>query len=433
MSTQLVDKKSLHSRTRTACKDIKAICEAGLTLTGRETFRDPVQTLVSRRSNSGDGLILPIIESSAIQAEKMCAGSGELFLRIFEREMQQDISRLSVGMDPDEEWKEILEEITKRSIPARKRDLQKIFTESGEVFERIIFDVTGRLMCDDVIFVKKSLSDTTKISRETGYNFSGLEIDRRFLSRGNWERKNVRVILIDGIIERMSEIHHLVEGLAKSREPCVIFCLGSLPEVIETISKNFLTRSLDVVLVSVPVVHTHINTISDLGVIFEMTPISAAAGDSISLGIKNQNSFAEKITITRTKVLVERDCSSIAVKNHVLNLRKRIEDDINQAQVLEPRISSLSTSCIGIDVGIKDQKLDPNIVEKLDRTFRMMPKILKFGFIEKFSFKGFSSEKIDLLFGWKHEISAEAASQAIKVFISTRETIRSAAFGIESV
>ena len=63
----------------------------------------------------------------------------------------------------------------------------------------------------------------------------------------------------------------------------------------------------------------------------------------------------------------------------------------------------------------------------------MLPKTLKFGFIEKKDFQGFSSSKIDLLFRENHVVSAETAYQAIKIFLSTRESIKSAGAGIEAV
>ena len=76
---------------------------------------------------------------------------------------------------------------------------------------------------------------------------------------------------------------------------------------------------------------------------------------------------------------------------------------------------------------------DPNIVERLDRSFRSLSKILKFGFIEKSDFEGFSSDKISLLFGKNHAVPAEMAYQSIKIFLSTREAIQSAAAGIKSI
>jgi hypothetical protein len=243
----------------------------------------------------------------------------------------------------------------------------------------------------------------------------------------------VKVALLDGVIENVSEIHRFIEEAANKKTPCVIFSIDALPDVSETLIKNFELRNLDVILVKIPVTHDHINTLVDLGIVFEEQPVAASTGDSISIGISRQKCFADRITITRGKVLIEKEDSKRSVESHVRDLRKRIEENIETSIILEPRVSRLSNSTVRIFVGIDDQKRDPNIVEKLDRTFRSLPKILRSGFIEKNDFQEFSSEKIDLLFGVNHEISAEMAAQSIKIFLSAREAIKSAAAGIRKI
>lgn len=433
MYTKFLDQREISSRARRAFEDVQKICDAGDAFTIAGSHRDPVQTLVIRRGSNRDNLITPIIEASAIQAEKKAAGAGELFLRISSNSMIDDISRMSIGADPDDEWEKILEKIHERSIPSRKRDIVETFNQGSDPFKRIINRAFSTIMADDKVLVKKSPSLTTKISRETGYNFSELEIDQRFLQKGVWNKKNVRAIIIDGIIENVSEIHRFLEEVSRNRAPCVIFCLDCLPDVMETLTKNYLTGSLDVILVKIPVNEFHVNTIADLGIIFESEPISASRGETISLGTERQKSTAEKIIISRNQVNIEKSDSRELVQAHIRKLRSRIDENMEMAHILEPRIRSLSSSSTKIEIGIEDLKIDPNLVETLDRTFRSLPRIFRLGFIEKNDFKEFSSSKMCLLFGSNNVVSAEMAYQAIKIFLSTRKSIRSAAAGIESV
>lgn len=430
MNTTLVEEKELISRLRQACNDIETIssCESVLSVGG--VHRDPVQTLVMRRGANGDHLITPVIESAAIQAEIRAAGAGESFLRILPTSLREDVERRSLGVESDEEWEKILEKIKTSSIPCRKKDIDRIFSIGGKSYKRIITSIFDLICADDSISIKKSPIAKTQISRDSGFVFEGLSIDNRFFSRGTWDRKRTKVVLIDGIIENVSEIHHLLEDLSSHKQPCIIFCIDSLPDVTETLVKNFYMRNLDTILVKVPVEHDHVNTLADLGVIFGAHPVAASLGDSISSGIKNQNCFADRVTISRGRISLECLLNKKAVDSHVRSLRDRIRDDINLSQVLEPRINRLSSSTTRVSVGIEDLKVDPTLVEKLDRTFRTLQRALKTGFIEKNDFQEFSSEKIDLLFGVNHAISAEMASQAIKTLLSTRAAIRSAKIGI---
>lgn len=433
MHTRLLKEEEIIKKSRKSCEDIKSICDSSVTMTKSGYHNDPVQTLLMRRGFNCDPLIIPIIESAAIQAEKNSAGAGELFLRIFSQEMLIDISRKIVGLDSDNEWEKILKAAEERSIPARKRDFERIFSGSSRSFKNIMKEAFELMCADDKIYVKKSPSSSTSISRDAGYSFENLGVDPRFLSRGAWNKNHVRVVLIDGIIEKVSEIHFLLEEISQSRAPCVIFCLDALPEVYETLIKNFLMGNLDVILVTVPIDEKNINTLADLGKIFEITPINSNAGEIISSGIKDQTSRADSLTIVRGKLSIERKNSRENIRIHVNNLRRRIENDISLAPILEPRIRNLSSSTVRINVGMEDQKKDPNIIERLDRTFRSLPKIIKSGFIEKNDFKEFSSSKIDLLFNKNNVEPTEMASQAIKIFLSTRKSIRTAGAGIETI
>jgi len=433
MHTRLLNENEVARRVKKACEDISQICNSGDSFTSLGYHRDPVQTLIMRRGSNQDSLVTPIIESSAIQAEKQAAGAGELFLKIFAQEMSSDVIRRSIGLGSDKEWDDILFSIEKSSIPARKRDISALFDSAGSTF-RIIIENFFEIACaDDKVMVRKSAASLTSISRDSGYTFENLGIDPRFFSRGQWSKNSVRCVLIDGIIESVSEIHSFLEEVSKSKTPCVIFCLDALPDVHETLVKNFLIGNLDVILVKIPIDEFNINTMVDLGMILCVEPISASKGDSISLGIKNQISFADKFSISRGKIGIERRETNENVKNHILNLRKRIDDNINLAQILEPRIRNLSSSTIRISVGVDDLKRDPNLIEKLDRTFRSLPKIIKSGFIEKNELKGFSSSKIDLLFDKNNVEPAEMVVQAIKVFLSTRNSIGTAGAGIETI
>jgi hypothetical protein len=433
MHTSLLTEIDITRRVRKACEDIDLICSSGDAFTRSGSHRDPVQTLLMRRGSNKDNLITPIIESSAIQAEKQAAGAGETFLRILSKGLKGDLLRKSAGLEPDPEWVAILEHVNKVSIPARKSDLTRIFSSAGNVYSRIMKDAFHVIRADDKVFVRKVSTSRTHITRETGYTFEGLNVDPRFLSRGSWVRKNVRTFLIDGVIENVSEIHQLLEDASKNRTPTVIFCIDALPDVSETLVKNFLMNNLDVVLIKVPVVEMHINTLVDLGTIFSLEPVAAARGDTISLGVRKQEIYAERLIITKSQIAIEKSGTKSEVDSHVRTLRQRIESDINFAPILEPRIRSLSASTTKIEVGIDDLKNDPNIIERLDRSFRTLPKLLGLGFIKKSDFDQFSNDKICLLFGREYEISSEMARHSIRVFLSTREAIQSAAAGIESI
>jgi hypothetical protein len=137
--------------------------------------------------------------------------------------------------------------------------------------------------------------------------------------------------------------------------------------------------------------------------------------------------------VLRDQIVIEDDKSHREINKHIEELRKRIDDNRELQIILEPRILSMCGASIQINVGIDDLKRDPNIVEKLDRFFRMIPKILNFGIINKKDLSRFSSDKVCLLFGEQDAASSATISKSIEIFLSIKKSIGSSGAAIESV
>ena len=432
MHSNFLNSQQVFARARHACEDVKKITESGNTYTSTGYHRDPVQTLVMRRGSNSDGLISPLFESAAIEAEKRSAGAGEIFLKLVSNYLSDDLRRSLIGTELDDEWNEISEHVKRSSIPARKPDFKSLVGKNT-AFSSLIESIMLQARAGDKIVVKKSAISKSTITRKTGYIFSDLNVDGRFYSKGFWSKKNCRLVLIDGVIENISEIHRLLEELSKNKQPAVIACIDALPDVCETIAKNFETNRLDVILVKIPVDEKHVNTLVDMGVIMNEHPTSATQGETISSGCARQNKVVSRMTLARGQIIIEDEENNLIVADHVSDLKERMDDNRDLAIILEPRIQSLCGTAIQVDVGVDDVKMDPNLVEKLDRFFRMMPKIMKMGIINKSDMSMFSPDKVCLLFGETDVASAETVSKSIEIFLSVRQTIKNAGAAIESV
>ena len=432
MHITVLNTQQVLARARKACDDIKQITDSGSVYTQTGYHRDPVQTLVMRRGSNSDGLISPLFESAAIEAEKRAAGAGELLLKIIGQSLNNDLKRSQIGIDNDEEWKDIKDHIRRRSIPARKSDLKSILG-SETSYSSIVESIMSQACAGDKIIIKKTSSSKTTISRKTGYIFSDLNIDSRFYSKGFWSKKNCRLVLIDGVIENISEIHRLLEDLSSNRQPAVIVCIDALPDVCETIAKNYMSNRLDVILVKVPVDERHVNMLADMGVVMNSHPATALQGETIASGCARQNKVASRVTLARGQIILEDQEHNILVSKHIRELKNRIDANRDLSVIFEPRLESLCGASIQVDVGIDDIKKDPNIVEKLDRFFRMMPKILTAGIINKRDMSMFSPDKVCLLFGETDVASAETFSKSIEIFLSIRQTIKNAGAAITSI
>jgi len=96
------------------------------------------------------------------------------------------------------------------------------------------------------IIIEKTQSPMPSVELVRGYTFDLepiLPIDVSFV--------HPRVFCIDGFIEEVSEIHHLLEAAAAAREPCFVFVRGVSDDVKHTLKVNYDRGSLRVLPIGV--------------------------------------------------------------------------------------------------------------------------------------------------------------------------------------
>lgn len=211
------------------------------------------------------------------------------------------------------------------------------------------------------IIVEKTSSTTPSVELVRGYTFELqqlLPVDFSFV--------RPRVTCIDGYIEEVAEIHHLLEAAAEAKEPCILFLRGMSDDVKHTLKVNYDRGSLRVVPIGVRFDLEGMNTLVDLATVTGADLISSLKGDLISSIKFNELPCVDQVTMLRGRVVVVSSKKSKAVKDHVSNLRKRrAEERVDDvASLLDKRIKSLSPNHVVIrlpddkDFVINSQSID---------------------------------------------------------------------------
>ena len=207
--------------------------------------------------NSGDlgGLALRnLIVNSVVSSEFKQGGSGAICLitliYLLNRYGQDKISG-SKTLNIEEINKEI-EKISCLSKRASTEDVLNVIKTlnsdptSYTVFEKSIKMAGGR----GSIYVEKHASDVTKLTRRNGYEFPG-NIPEVFLAasgaRNSIDFLTPKICIIDGIIERVSEINGLIHSSYKQQTPLIIVARGFNGDVQNTLGVNFNSGNLSVV------------------------------------------------------------------------------------------------------------------------------------------------------------------------------------------
>jgi len=364
--------------------------------------KSPMQGLMYDKSRSkvSKSIIKPIILEACLRSETAAAGSGALCLDLMLRSLP-DIVRKQKHQNfiLEEELKSFIDKVT-LSVqklgcrPTGNSVLQHVHDlDIPDICKNILYEAYSLSGKSGVIKVKKSNAQQTKLIVQSGSNFS-LNINNKFLEKGGkWENKEVNCVAIDGIIIEVSEIHHLLEMAAESKEPFVIFAREFSPEVYQTILHNFLRKTLNVIPVRVPIDEESLNRLVDIAVVCGIDVISSQKGETISASVCRGIKKVEKISIDSKGVTVYNETSTSRKNHHI----KRIIDDKNNKDFLkfsqevineknaliDKRLGELFSETISLEIGQNLLYEHRTIIEKIDQALREIKSHTNIGYVNK--------------------------------------------------
>lgn len=315
----------------------------------------------------------PILIKESIELEKLYPKSGDFFIKMIyhilsENRIDEAVTKLQ------------LESSRMRSGEHRKFNLNDIgvltedYSETASgIIEKVLELGSARLS------VEKSdrIESVILCKNETSFKI------RSFFPE-LWKRDNPYLILIDGIVESISEIHHALEFSADDRKPLAIVARGFSTEVLKTVNLNNARGSIDVCLIHTGFDEKTINIFSDLKACTGLDVISADKGDVISVCVRRG---IESIT----QISADFNSCSFYERNRELDISKQIEyllmrqKEFKHGDLVDfysDRILSLSAQSTRVLVGSEDRKYNPGIVGELDEFFRFFVRVSRTGIFE---------------------------------------------------
>ena len=401
--------------------------QAGSLLISGNLIDDDVQKILvtSSRDDWFGSAFLPIIESASLDCEKSAPGSGKTFLRLVMGLLAHDIRRnVSFGIE-DETLDRLSKSVKVNSSGLCSRpDFDRFMSLTLRSRARIIVDqVMEVYRLGDQISVKKSYLRDTQVTKTSGYVFDNISFNPLFQSQKGWSRNDVNVIIIDGIIESVGEIHHLLEIANKSGEPYLVVCSGILPDPLNVILQNFMRKTIDVVVGTVNPDEFGIHTMVDLGTICLTEPVSAMKGETISQAVIRIPKKVDRVELSHNLTTLRNDAAQDATANLLKDVISRAEKDLDIAHLFQKRVKSLSASKIVVSIGRDDVDYQHNVVEETDLFLRSCQMILARGFVKKDSLVGFPPTFLELLFGELDVQPTARIEKALECYSSIKDQV----------
>lgn len=231
--------------------------------------------------------------------------------------------------------------------PDSIKNLSRFHKKDQNSFLQTIKD-DGIRQIIDWVFTNASLERTINIQAHEGndfcvepednfaFNFS-YDFDF-FANLSNVTFRNYKFVIVDGYIESVGEIHHLLESASKNKKPYVIFCYGMSEEVKYNIMKNNSRGAIKVFPVSLDTNDENtLNILNDIAVIHDGDIVTSNMGQTISQEVRKDLKSGKKISFYKNKIYIEPVCNYKKIESHKKFLFKRLEDAENKVDVnLEP-------------------------------------------------------------------------------------------------
>lgn len=238
-----------------------------------------------------------------------------------------------------------------------------------ENLERMIMTAIELAGFGGRIVVEKTMSNTRSVELVRGYTF-----DVSPAIPSNVRLNRPRIAVIDGFVEDVGELHHLLESASEAKEPVVLFVRGMSGDVIHTLKVNFDRGSLKVMPVIVKFDLEGINALNDIAVVSGTDVVSSAKGDLISTIKFNQLKTVESVVVYPNKVIITNSCTARAVASQVSMLMKKRNDESavhDVAALYDRRVKSLSPNQVVVRLpDDKDFVVNSQSIDYVLRTIR---------------------------------------------------------------
>jgi len=290
--------------------------------------------------------IYNVILTSAISSEKMCPGTFDECIRsLLEYFSLHDVGNCSLNNKI--KFKALSSDKTGRSCTSN--DISRIverYCDANKLIASVIMTALDLAGFGGRIAIEKTSSSMLSIELNEGYAF---DVSTMFNVSAKLNRP--RVLCVDGYIESVSEIHHLLESLAETREQCLLFVRGMADDVIHTLKVNYDRGTLRVIPICVKFDLEGINTLNDISIVSAANLISSIKGDLISSLNLNDISTIDSAIVYPSKVAIINKRSRSSVLTHIKNLRVKQSKNselVDVGTLLDKRIKSLSSSHVVI-------------------------------------------------------------------------------------
>jgi len=343
---------------------------------------------------------------AAYQSELMSSGSSYLAIR-FANELIEQLMKSPDVLEKNEvelmaSFDEIMESykasIAKNHIPISQKTLKEEIERICEdkVLSEALWEAVSVAGLEGKIHIEDGNLSNYVAEQKSGYFFDIVKPFKfMFPPSGIWEALNVKVMLVDGIIERVSEIDKILNGALETKIPVLLIAQGFSEEVVSTIKVNVDYGNFNIMPLRIQPDLDSLNVINDIAVVAGGDIISTLKGQMVCFADFDSLPIVEQVRLNSKELCIENAKTRGAVSQQLrmlLEKRQANQEVVDISDLLDKRIQGLIAASVVFRLPNMAPSLRDNTKVKIDITLRTVKTLLGYGKVNFSSLKSTAND-----------------------------------------
>ena len=243
---------------------------------------------------------------------------------------------------------------------------------------------------EGIIQVENSHNENYSVEAKNGYKFP-VKIFKPFLGPfGTWNQVDVKFFLVDGILEKVSEIDKILNKSFQTKIPLVIAAQGFSEEILGTLKINNDAKKLNVFPIVVGNDLESLNLLNDISVVTGSRVISTLNGDMVIFADYDDLPLVDYVMCNENGLLIKHSKNEAEVSQQINTLVKRKLKQSNIVDIgvlFDKRITNLLSHTISLNLPDVSETENEALRTKIDVCLRTVKSLVSHGYLDKDNLK----------------------------------------------
>ncbi len=343
-----------------------------------------------------DKILYSHIFETALRSERLSAGSG--FLSVLNSVgFIQELAKVQDNTNDHERVEayqregggilELIGQVTTRITPDQlRKNIEGVCQD--QILSQVVVEAVNLAGMEGNIRVEGSRQTGFSVELRHGYGFK-CSVPPSFLSvLKTWEAYDVKVLVIDGLVEKVSELDKVLQKASDTKIPLVIVAQGFSDEVMGTIAVNTKSGRFNIVPVCIEQSLENLNILNDVSVVSGADVVSVLKGDMLVYVDFDTLACVDHVVCTETELVVTHSTTHGSVGNQIKSLiekrnQQRTFDQLDIGTLLDKRISNLLSHAVIIRLPNVSSGEQESLRTRIDIALRTARTSLTHGTVSK--------------------------------------------------